>query len=132
MLNIEHLTKAYGEKKAVDDLNLHIAPGEIYGFIGHNGAGKTTTLKSVAGILQFDAGEIYIDGMPIKENPLECKRRFAYIPDNPDLYDYMTGIKYLNFIADIFGVGENERQARIRKYGDAFELTADLAQPIAA
>ena len=132
MLKIEHLTKAYGEKKAVDDLNLHIAPGEIYGFIGHNGAGKTTTLKSVAGILQFDAGEIYIDGMSIKENPLECKRRFAYIPDNPDLYDYMTGIKYLNFIADIFGVGANERQVRIRKYADAFELTADLAQPIAA
>ena len=132
MLKIEHLTKAYGEKKAVDDLNLHIAPGEIYGFIGHNGAGKTTTLKSVAGILQFDAGEITIGGISIKENPLECKRRFAYIPDNPDLYDYMTGIKYLNFIADIFGVGANERQARIRKYADAFELTADLAQPIAA
>ena len=132
MLNIEHLTKAYGEKKAVDDLSLHIAPGEIYGFIGHNGAGKTTTLKSVVGILQFDAGEITIDGISIKENPLECKRRFAYIPDNPDLYDYMTGIKYLNFIADIFGVGANERQARIRKYADAFELTADLAQPIAA
>ena len=132
MLNIEHLTKAYGEKKAVDNLSLHIAPGEIYGFIGHNGAGKTTTLKSVAGILQFDAGEISIDGISIKENPLECKRRFAYIPDNPDLYDYMTGIKYLNFIADIFGVGANERQARIRKYADAFELTADLAQPIAA
>ena len=132
MLNIEHLTKAYGEKKAVDDLNLHIVPGEIYGFIGHNGAGKTTTLKSVAGILQFDEGEITIDGISIKENPLECKRRFAYIPDNPDLYDYMTGIKYLNFIADIFGVGANERQERIRKYADAFELTADLAQPIAA
>ena len=132
MLKIEHLTKAYGEKKAVDDLNLHIAHGEIYGFIGHNGAGKTTTLKSVVGILQFDAGEITIDGISIKENPLECKRRFAYIPDNPDLYDYMTGIKYLNFIADIFGVGANERQARIRKYADAFELTADLAQPIAA
>ena len=132
MLKIEHLTKAYGEKKAVDDLNLHIAPGEIYGFIGHNGAGKTTTLKSVAGILQFDAGEIYIDGRSIKENPLECKRRFAYIPDNPDLYDYMTGIKYLNFIADIFGVGANDRQERIKKYADAFELTADLAQPIAA
>ena len=132
MLKIEHLTKAYGEKKAVDDLNLHIAPGEIYGFIGHNGAGKTTTLKSVAGILQFDAGEIYIDGISIKENPLECKRRFAYIPDNPDLYDYMTGIKYLNFIADIFGVGANDRQERIKKYADAFELTADLAQPIAA
>ena len=132
MLNIEHLTKAYGEKKAVDDLNLHIVPGEIYGFIGHNGAGKTTTLKSVAGILQFDEGEITIDGISIKENPLECKRRFAYIPDNPDLYDYMTGIKYLNFIADIFGVGADERQERIRKYADAFELTADLAQPIAA
>ena len=132
MLNIEHLTKAYGEKKAVDNLSLHIAPGEIYGFIGHNGAGKTTTLKSVVGILQFDAGEITIDGISIKENPLECKRRFAYIPDNPDLYDYMTGIKYLNFIADIFSVGANERQARIRKYADAFELTADLAQPIAA
>ena len=132
MLNIEHLTKAYGEKKAVDDLNLHIVPGEIYGFIGHNGAGKTTTLKSVAGILQFDEGEITIDGISIKENPLECKRRFAYIPDNPDLYDYMTGIKYLNFIADIYGVGANERQERIRKYADAFELTADLAQPIAA
>ena len=132
MLKIEHLTKAYGEKKAVDDLNLHIAPGEIYGFIGHNGAGKTTTLKSVAGILQFDAGEITIGGISIKENPLECKRRFAYIPDNPDLYDYMTGIKYLNFIADIFDVGANERQARIRKYADVFELTADLAQPIAA
>ena len=132
MLNIEHLTKAYGEKKAVDNLSLHIAPGEIYGFIGHNGAGKTTTLKSVVGILQFDAGEITIDGISIKENPLECKRRFAYIPDNPDLYDYMTGIKYLNFIADIFGVGANERQARIRKYADLFELTADLAQPIAA
>ena len=132
MLNIEHLTKAYGEKKAVDNLSLHIAPGEIYGFIGHNGAGKTTTLKSVVGILQFDAGEITIDGISIKENPLECKRRFAYIPDNPDLYDYMTGIKYLNFIADIFGVGANDRQARIRKYADALELTADLAQPIAA
>ena len=132
MLKIEHLTKAYGEKKAVDNLSLHIAPGEIYGFIGHNGAGKTTTLKSVVGILQFDAGEITIDGISIKENPLECKRRFAYIPDNPDLYEYMTGIKYLNFIADIFGVGANERQARIRKYADAFELTADLAQPIAA
>ena len=132
MLNIEHLTKAYGEKKAVDDLNLHIVPGEIYGFIGHNGAGKTTTLKSVAGILQFDEGEITIDGISIKENPLECKRRFAYIPDNPDLYDYMTGIKYLNFIADIFGVGAGERQERIRKYADLFELTDDLAQPIAA
>ena len=126
------MTKAYGEKKAVDDLNLHIASGEIYGFIGHNGAGKTTTLKSVAGIQQFDTGEIYIDGTSVKADPLACKRKFAYIPDNPDLYDYMTGIKYLNFIADIFGVGANDRQERIKKYADAFELTADLAQPIAA
>ena len=132
MLNIEHLTKTYGEKKAVDDLNLHIAPGEIYGFIGHNGAGKTTTLKSVAGILQFDQGEIYVDGKSIRTQPLECKRTFAYIPDNPDLYDYMTGIKYLNFIADVFGVDAQTRQARIRTYADAFELTGDLAQPIAA
>ena len=129
MLNIEHLTKTYGEKKAVDDLNLHIRPGEIYGFIG---AGKTTTLKSVAGILQFDAGEIYIGGDSVREKPLECKRKIAYIPDNPDLYEYMTGIRYLNFIADIFGVDAALRRERIRRYADAFELTGDLAQPIAA
>ncbi len=132
MLDIQHLTKTYGEKKAVDDLTLHIAPGEIYGFIGHNGAGKTTTLKSVVGILQFDQGEITIDGRSIKTDPLACKRLLAYIPDNPDLYDYMTGIKYLNFIADVFGVDAQTRQARIRTYADAFELTGDLAQPIAA
>ena len=116
--------------ETVDDLNLHIAPGEIYGFIGHNGAGKTTTLKFVAGILQFDTGEIYIDGKSIRTQPLECKRSFAYIPDNPDLYDYMTGIKYLNFIADIFHISAADRQMRIRKYGDLFELTDDLAQPM--
>ena len=132
MLTIQHLAKRYGEKKAVDDLSLHIAPGEIYGFIGHNGAGKTTTLKSVVGILQFDEGEITIDGHSVKADPLTCKRELAYIPDNPDLYDFMTGIKYLNFVADIFGVGAAERQARIRRYADAFELTDDLAQPIAA
>lgn len=132
MLKIEHLTKTYGEKKAVDDLNLHIAPGEIYGFIGHNGAGKTTTLKSVVGILQFDEGEILINGKSIRTAPLECKRDIAYIPDNPDLYDYMSGIKYLNFIADIFGVSAADRKERIRKYSELFELTADLAQPIAA
>ena len=132
MLYIQHLTKCYGEKKAVDDLSLHIAPGEIYGFIGHNGAGKTTTLKSVVGILQFDQGEITIDGHSIKAEPLACKRELAYIPDNPDLYDFMTGIKYLNFVADIFGVGAAERQERIRRYAGAFELTDDLAQPIAA
>ena len=132
MLNIEHLTKTYGEKKAVDDLNIHIRPGEIYGFIGHNGAGKTTTLKAVAGILQFDEGEILIDGVSVKTDPLACKRKIAYIPDNPDLYDFMTGIRYLNFIADIFGVSAADRQERIKKYADLFELTADLAQPIAA
>ena len=132
MLNIQHLTKTYGEKKAVDDLNLHIAPGEIYGFIGHNGAGKTTTLKSVAGILPFDEGEITIGGLSMKRDPLICKRQMAYIPDNPDLYDFMTGIQFLNFIADIFAVPADLRQARIREYAGRFELTADLAQPIAA
>ena len=132
MLQIEHLTKTYGEKKAVDDLSLHILPGEIYGFIGHNGAGKTTTLKSVAGILRFDAGEIRIDGTSIRTDPLACKRKLAYIPDNPDLYDYMTGIQYLNFIANIFGVSAADRQARIRELAERFELTNDLAQPIAA
>lgn len=132
MLKIEHLTKTYGDKKAVDDLNIHINPGEIYGFIGHNGAGKTTTLKSVVGILQFDEGEILINGKSVRTAPLDCKRDIAYIPDNPDLYDFMTGIKYLNFIADIFKVSVADRQERIRKYADLFELTADLAQPIAA
>lgn len=132
MLNISHLTKVYGDKKAVDDLSLHIAPGEIYGFIGHNGAGKTTTLKSVAGILGFDSGEITVDGISVKSDPLACKKKIAYIPDNPDLYDYMSGIKYLNFVADIFGVGASERSERIHKYAEAFGLTADLAQPISA
>ena len=132
MLYIEHLTKKFGEKKAVDDLSLHIAPGEIYGFIGHNGAGKTTTLKSVVGIQQFDSGEITIGGTSIQKDPLTCKKQIAYIPDNPDLYDFMTGIKYLNFIADIFGVSSEVRQVRIRKYAELFELTDDLAQPIAA
>lgn len=132
MLRIEHLTKEYGDKKAVDDLSLHISPGEIYGFIGHNGAGKTTTLKSVVGILQFEKGEIYVDGKSIKTNPLECKREIAYIPDNPDLYDYMTGIKYLNFIADIFGIKPDVRMEKIRKYAELLVLTDDLAQPISA
>lgn len=132
MLSISHLTKIYGDKKAVDDLSLHIAPGEIYGFIGHNGAGKTTTLKSVVGILQFDEGEIKIGGVSIKDDPIVCKKQIAYIPDNPDLYDFMSGIKYLNFVADIFGVGAEERQERIKKYADMFELTNDLAQPISA
>ena len=132
MLSIEHLTKKYGDKKAVDDLTLHIAPGEIYGFIGHNGAGKTTTLKSVAGILQFDEGEITVCDTSVKKDPLKCKKQIAYIPDNPDLYDFMSGIQYLNFVADIFGVDADVRQEQIRKYADLFELTGDLAQPISA
>ena len=132
MLYIDHLPKTFGEKKAVDDLSLHIAPGEIYGFIGHNGAGKTTTLKSVVGIQRFDAGEITIGGRSIKTDPVACKKMLAYIPDNPDLYEFMTGIQYLNFIADIFGVEAEKRQERIRRYADLFELTSDLAQPVAA
>lgn len=132
MLRIENLTKTYGEKRAVDNLSLHIAPGEIYGFIGHNGVGKTTTLKAVVGILQFDKGEVFIKGESIRKNPLACKQKIAYIPDNPDLYEFMTGIKFLNFIADIFGVPEEKRQERIRKYADLFEMTENLAQPIAS
>ena len=130
MLKIENLTKRYGDKVAVDNLTLHIAPGEIYGFIGHNGAGKTTTLKSAVGILKFDAGTITINGVDLKKDPLACKKQLAYIPDNPDLYEFMSGIKYLNFIADVFGVGPDERAARIRELADRLELTADLAQPI--
>ena len=132
MLTINHLTKTYGSKKAVDDLTLHIAPGEIYGFIGHNGAGKTTTLKSCAGILPFDAGQIRINGVDVSANPLEAKRVLAYLPDNPDLYNFLSGIQYLNFIADIFGVEKSVRADRIRRLADSFELTADLAQPISA
>ncbi len=130
MLNIAHLTKAYGEKKAVDDLSLHIAPGEIYGFIGHNGAGKTTTLKSCCGILRFDAGEITVAGKSIRTDPIACKQVMAYIPDNPDLYEFLSGVKYLNFIADVYGVGKTERETRIRNYAGRFGLTDDLAQPI--
>ena len=132
MLRIENLTKTYGEKRAVDNLSLHIAPGEIYGFIGHNGAGKTTTLSADVGILDFDKGEVFIKGESIRKNPLACKQKIAYIPDNPDLYEFMTGIKFLNFIADIFGVPEEKRQERIRKYADLFEMTENLAQPIAS
>lgn len=132
MLKIEHLTKKYDQFKAVDDLSLTIENGKIYGFIGHNGAGKTTTLKSVVGILPFDEGEIYIDGVSIKDNPLECKRKLAYIPDNPDLYEYLTGIQYLNFVADVYQVSKQDRQTRIKKYADMLELTGDLAQPVSA
>lgn len=132
MLVIENLTKKYGDVKAVDDLSLHIRPGEIYGFIGHNGAGKTTTLKNVVGILPFEAGKIMIDGVSVKENPLECKKKLAYIPDNPNLYDYMTGIRYLNFIADIFRISSEERKEKIEKYSGLFELTDSLAQSISS
>ena len=126
MLKIERLTKTYGAKKAVDDLSLHIQAGEICGFIGHNGAGKTTTIKAVCGILPFDSGEIDVDGISVKENPLEVKRRIAYLPDNPNLYEFLSGIKYLNFIADVFSVGKTEREERIAKYADMFELRPPL------
>ena len=132
MLRIEHLTKIYGEKHAVDDLSLHIKSGEIYGFIGHNGAGKTTTLKACCSILNFDGGEIYIDGVSIKADPIGCKKKIAYIPDNPDLYEYLSGIKYLDFIADIYQISQEERTDKIKKYSDMFSLTSDLAQPISA
>ena len=132
MLRIENVTKIYGDKKAVNQLSLHIQPGELYAFIGHNGAGKTTTIKACCGILQFDEGEIYIDGVSIKEDPLACKKKIAYIPDNPDLYDFMSGIQFLNFVGDVFEVPVKVRQQRIRQYADMLELTDDLAQPISA
>ena len=128
MLQIKNLTKRYGDKLAVDNLSLHIMPGEIYGFIGHNGAGKTTTIKACTGILNFEEGDILIDGLSIKEKPLECKKQMAYIPDNPDMYDFKTGIGYLNFIADIFGVPEEVRDELIDKYADAFEIKDNLGQ----
>ncbi len=130
MLHIEHLTKTYGTLRAVDDLSLVVKPGDICGFIGQNGAGKTTTLRSVAGILAFDAGRILIDGHSITEEPVRCKQEMAYIPDNPDLYDHLTGIQYLNFVADIFGVSVNERRARIEQYADALEMTDRLGELI--
>ena len=132
MLKIENLTKTYGNKKAVDDLSLQIRAGEIYGFIGHNGAGKTTTLKACCGILQFDSGEIYLDGVSLKTDPIACKNMLAYIPDNPELYPFMTGVQYLNFIADIFKIQKTERRALIERYANALGLTADLAQPVSA
>ena len=132
MLKIEHLTKTYGDKKAVDDLSLHIKSGEIYGFIGHNGAGKTTTLKACCGILQYESGEITVDGVSMKQDPLICKSKIAYIPDNPDIYEFMTGIQFLNFVADIFSVDSATRKERIKNYADAFEITDDLGSPISA
>lgn len=132
MLHIENITKRYGDKAAVDHLTLSIAPGEICGFIGHNGAGKTTTIKICCGILRPDEGRVLVNGTCVQDDPIACKRVIAYIPDNPDLYEYMSGIQYLNFIADIFAVPKAEREARIRRYADAFELTGDLAQPVSA
>ena len=130
MLKIENLTKSYDEKKAVDNLSLHIHAGEIFGFIGHNGAGKTRTLKACCGILDFEEGEIFIDGVSMKKNPLSCKGKIAYIPDNPELYAFMKGIQYLQFVADVFGVSEEDRQVRIHQYADVFELTENLGQLI--
>ncbi len=132
MLKIENLTKTYGNKKAVDCVSLHIQVGEIYGFIGHNGAGKTTTLKACCGILQFDEGEIFIDGHSIRQEPISCKSVLAYIPDDPQLYPYMTGVQYLNFVADVYKIPKGDRRALIEKYAGVLELTADLAQPISA
>ena len=132
MLKIEKLTKAYGNKKAVDCISLHIQAGEIYGFIGHNGAGKTTTLKACCGILQFDEGEIFIDGHSIRQEPISCKSVLSYIPDDPQLYSYMTGVQYLNFVADVYKIPKGERRALIEKYAGKLELTADLAQPISS
>ena len=132
MLRIEHLTKTFGDKRAVDDLSLHIEPGQVFGFIGHNGAGKTTTIKACCGILDYDQGSIFIDGLDLAEQPLACKQRLAYIPDDPALYNYLSGIKYLNFIADVYKVSKEEREQRIADYADRFQLTADLAQPISA
>jgi len=132
MLRIEHYSKFYGEKKAVDDLSLHIAPGEIYGFIGHNGAGKTTTLKACAGILQFEQGDIFVDGISVRQNPMECKQRIAYIPDNPDLYEFMTGWKYLNFISDVYGVSTADRSERLNRFSTQFSMTDSLQQPISS
>ena len=132
MLRINGLTKMYDGFKAVDDLTLHIERGQIYGFIGHNGAGKTTTIKCCTGILGFEQGKIEIGGIDIANNPIECKKKIAYIPDNPDLYEFLSGIKNINFIADVFGVSQNDREERTAKYADMFEITNDLAQPISA
>ena len=132
MLRIQNLTKSYGTKKAVDGLSLQIRPGEICAFIGHNGAGKTTTLKACCGILPFESGEIYVDGKSVKDDPISCKKVIAYVPDNPDLYEFMSGIKYLNFIADVFGVSKADREKRISALSDKLGLMGDLAQPISA
>ena len=131
MLEIRNYSKSYGGgKKAADDVSLTVMSGDIYGFIGHNGAGKSTTIRAVVGVLDFTEGEIYIDGHSVKTEPMECKRITAYIPDNPDLYENLTGIQYLNFISDVFGIGRTEREERIRKYADLFEMTSSLGDLI--
>ena len=132
MLKIQNFSKVYDGKPAVDNLSLEVEAGDIYAFIGHNGAGKTTTIKACCGILQFEQGDIFVNGLSVKDSPIECKKQMAYIPDNPELYEYLSGIKYLNFVADIYGVGKKERSERIAKYADAFGLTEDLAQPVSA
>lgn len=132
MLKIEHLTKKYGDKAAVQDLSLHISKGDIYGFIGHNGAGKTTTIKAIVGIHNYEEGTILVDGISVKEHPLECKNMIAYIPDNPDIFEYLTGIQYLNFTADIYGVSKTEREQKIRKYADLFEITGALGDLVSS
>ncbi|WP_343207912.1 ABC transporter ATP-binding protein [Anaerolentibacter hominis] len=133
MLRIEHFSKTYkGGKKAVEDLSLHVMPGDIYGFIGHNGAGKTTTIKGVVGVMDFDEGTILIDGKSIQKEPLACKQIMAYIPDNPDLYDHLTGIQYLTFVGDIYGVSKTDLESRVREYGDTFELTPALGDLISS
>ena len=133
MLNINNFSKVYkGNKRAVDNISLEVKEGEIFGFIGHNGAGKTTTIKSIVGINEFDEGDILINGMSIKDNPIECKKIMAYIPDNPDLYESLTAIQYLNFVADVYGVSEAQREELIKKYGDAFEITNNLGSLISS
>lgn len=133
MLKIDHITKVYsGGKKAVDDLSLEVKGGELYGFIGHNGAGKTTTLRAVAGVLSFDSGSIAIDGFDVIKNPVEAKKVTAFLPDNPDLYEFLSGIKYLTFIADVYGISKEKREALIGKYSDAFELTPVLGSPVSS
>ncbi len=132
MLKIKNLCKSFGEKKAVDNVSIEIADGEIYGFIGHNGAGKTTTIKACTGIMPFDSGEIEIDGVSIKDNPILCKSKIAYIPDNPDLYEFMTGNQYINFVADIFSVPTETRKKITKKIADVFELSQDLDKSISS
>ena len=132
MLEIKNFSKSYGDFKAVDNLNLTVKDGEIYGFIGHNGAGKSTTIKAVVGAMDFNEGEIYIDGKSVKKDPLGCKSVTAYVPDNPDIYDHLSGIQYLNFICDIFRVSENDRNERIKKYAELFEISSNLGDLISS